>query len=132
MPMLSPVLRENCLKRYQFLCAYHGCGWHEIPIIGVTPPEHWFKSRRNPKPHAWTFSGTLEAPTFRASLLTSYFNEAKKRDVAICHLYVTAGKIEYLNDCAHEARGTTVAMPVWDDKAIARADSLDDYLQARP
>lgn len=77
----------------------------------------------------WTYSGTDEKPTVRASVKAMYvkvpnplphdengrimFDENKRvigaKDM-ICHLFITDGKIRYLNDCTHEMAGQTVDM----------------------
>jgi hypothetical protein len=49
----------------------------------------------------WTVSGTLEAPTIRASVLS---------ENPRCHIFVTDGKIEFLSDCEHALAGQTVPM----------------------
>ena len=53
----------------------------------------------------WTWNGSLDKPTFRNSLLCHGFVR--------CHSYVTDGKIEFLADCGHELKGTTVEIPEW-------------------
>lgn len=55
----------------------------------------------------WTFNGDLKKPTFKPSLLN---RGGDKEGKAICHLYVTAGKIQYLPDCTHALAGKTVDM----------------------
>ena len=61
----------------------------------------------NAQAPVWTWNQSMEQPTFRASLL----NQAPYPDgMRICHLYVTDGKIEYLNDCTHELAGQTIEM----------------------
>jgi hypothetical protein len=32
-----------------------------------------------------------------------------------CHSFVPDGIIQFLNDCHHELRGKTVALPDWED-----------------
>jgi len=55
----------------------------------------------------WKFNGDFEKPTFTPSLLIW----ASRPEVR-CHLFVTDGKIRFLNDCFHEYAGKTVEM--WD------------------
>jgi len=127
MTMLSPVLRQSLDKRYQFLC--EGCGgWHDIPIHGVTDPKHFNKTKKNPKPFAWHFSGTLDKPTIRPSLLTSYYDDEKKKEVTCCHLFVTNGEIQFLGDCGHHLAGKTVPMQVWPADQIKRANDSDAWV----
>lgn len=67
----------------------------------------------------WTFSGSRERPTFRASVLVHAVErtadsvpgyEGRPR----CHSYVTDGRIEYLSDSTHAFAGQTVDLPDWD------------------
>jgi hypothetical protein len=70
----------------------------------------------------WTFTGTLERPTFRASLLVheqlavegvKYVDGIKPGDVIIprCHSFITDGRIQFLDDCTHALKGQTVDLP---------------------
>lgn len=61
----------------------------------------------------WGYNGKPESPTFTPSVLTCP-DEPERR----CHVFVTNGMIQYLGDCWHAMRGTTVAMvklPFGDD-----------------
>lgn len=57
----------------------------------------------------WTWNGSMDKPSFTPSLMNSieYGDQREKR---LCHLYVTDGKIQYLTDCTHNLKGTTVEM----------------------
>lgn len=74
-------------------------GFHCIPC----GHEHAFHVPR------WKWNGSFDKPTFTPSLkiTTEYGDE---RGTQICHLYMTNGKIEYLNDCWHHFKGRTVVM----------------------
>lgn len=54
----------------------------------------------------WTWNGDREKPTFQPSVLVHGSEPAKR-----CHLFVTAGKIQFLDDCFHEFKGQTVDLP---------------------
>lgn len=56
-------------------------------------------------PH-WTWNGSEDAPTFSPSLLCNR-DEPERR----CHSFVRDGKIQFLDDCWHDLRGQTVALP---------------------
>jgi Family of unknown function (DUF6527) len=56
----------------------------------------------------WTFTGTLDKPTFRPSLLVWQGNTNKERR---CHSFITDGRIQFLGDCYHALRGQTVDLP---------------------
>lgn len=53
----------------------------------------------------WTFHGDFASPTFSPSLLN------RVPDVSICHLFLRAGKLEFLHDCTHALAGQTVPLP---------------------
>lgn len=57
----------------------------------------------------WTFDGNEETPSFTASLLNMW-EEGPTKVPQRCHLYVTAGRIQYLSDCTHPYAGLTVPM----------------------
>lgn len=67
------------------------------------------KSRGHP---SWNFNGDYENPTFTPSLLNT---KPWKDDIYRCHLFVTNGKIQYLNDCSHKLAGQTIEMMIEDD-----------------
>ncbi len=54
----------------------------------------------------WTYNGDPQSPSFSPSLLVNQHTSEKR-----CHLFVEDGKIRFLNDCHHELRGQTVALP---------------------
>ena len=51
----------------------------------------------------WQWNGDFERPTVTPSILNS-------RPGFINHVYITNGKIEYLNDCTHDMAGQRVDM----------------------
>lgn len=56
------------------------------------------------KPMHWNFNNDYNKPTFSPSILVT------NPQGLICHSFITAGKIQYLNDCAHELAGQTISM----------------------
>jgi hypothetical protein len=59
---------------------------------------------------SWSFTGTLEKPTFSPSIHT----KAEKTNGELifrCHCFVENGFIRYLDDCTHSLAGQTVEMP---------------------
>ncbi len=64
---------------------------------------HWFGTG----PGAWTFNGDRERPTAMPSVMQTV---AKADGGMRCHLYVTNGMLQFLDDCEHELAGKTVAM----------------------
>jgi hypothetical protein len=66
----------------------------------------------------WSFNGSMEKPTFRASLLV-YGHRNKTTNEIIhprCHLFLTDGMIQYCGDSEHKLAGQTVECPDWDDE----------------
>lgn len=85
--------KEPNFKRYLFWCL--GCGNVHPIDVGNTKP-------------SWNFNGNLESPTFTPSLVCSNNHQPTR-----CHLFITNGKIQYLNDCWHNLKGQTVDMVDW-------------------
>jgi hypothetical protein len=55
----------------------------------------------------WAFNGDMAAPSFTPSLLNTCEKHPDPKQRR-CHLFVTAGKIIYCNDCSHDMSGQTV------------------------
>lgn len=60
-------------------------------------------------PGRWTFDGNFVSPTINPSVL-SYYEDENNQRVTTCHLFIRAGRIEFLSDCKHELAGKTVDM----------------------
>ncbi len=54
----------------------------------------------------WSITGELDYPTVHPSLLSWQPGDNSYR----CHLFIKAGKLEYLSDCSHQLAGQTVMM----------------------
>ncbi|QIL71679.1 ammonia monooxygenase [Diaphorobacter sp. HDW4B] len=64
----------------------------------------------------WSWNGSLEKPTFSPSVLVTYTGADAGRDgapPAVCHSFVTDGRIQFLGDCTHALAGQTVDLPEW-------------------
>jgi hypothetical protein len=104
---------------YTFFCP--GCQHHHIYWTAEYP--------RTPEdqPPVWTFNGDWERPTFRASLLNTWGTYADpnwkcagdtpeeiadltRRFSGRCHLFISAGIIEFCGDCTHALNGQHVPM----------------------
>lgn len=82
---------------YGFYCP--GCTHlHMLPVTG---------------PKAWGFNGDVVKPTFNPSILRREYYLEEVSD--ICHSFVTAGKIQFLNDCTHALKGQTVDLAEIDE-----------------
>ena len=58
----------------------------------------------------WDFNGDVAAPSFTPSLLNtcdSHPDPTQRR----CHLFLTAGKLNYCSDCTHALAGQTIDLP---------------------
>lgn len=63
----------------------------------------------------WHWNGSKEAPTFTPSILVEYNGPDAGVDgapPAVCHSFVTNGRIQFLSDCTHALAGQTVDLPV--------------------
>lgn len=100
--ILSPILRRVG-DRLAFCCP--GCGSQHVVNI---------YAERSPR---WTWNGSGDAPTFTPSILVTYNGSDAGIDgapPAICHSFVTNGRIQFLSDCTHALAGQTVAIPDFD------------------
>ncbi len=63
---------------------------------------HWFKTKGgHPE---WKWNENAEKPTVSPSILVPIEGQR-------CHSYIRNGFIDFLNDCDHELRGKSVALP---------------------
>jgi hypothetical protein len=65
---------------------------------------------KGPKEPLWGFDGNYRLPTISPSIMSGSAN-AEGSAVSVCHSFVKAGRIEFLNDCTHKLAGVTVDMP---------------------
>jgi len=64
----------------------------------------------------WGWNGDAERPTFTPSVLVSYDGADAGMDgapPAVCHWFVTDGRIQFLADCTHALAGQTVDLGDW-------------------
>ncbi|MGN7292355.1 DUF6527 family protein [Rhizobium sp. SAFR-030] len=100
MAALSSKLRSSVDGGLIYWCP--GCnGAHQVMVGDGAGPR-------------WGYNGDPELPTFTPSVLVTY----NGRDAgisgappAICHSFVTGGRIQFLGDCTHELAGQTVDLP---------------------
>ena len=71
--------------------------------------DHPFHVGYSPDRPDWKWNGDMERPTFTPSLVVFKDDPAKR-----CHCFVTDGRIQFLDDCHHALKGTTVELPDWD------------------
>ena len=103
MAALSGKLRSSIDGGILFWCP--GCdGAHQV-MVGAGPGPRW------------GYNGNPDAPTFTPSVMVSY----KGKDAgiegappAICHSFVTDGRIQFLTDCTHALAGQTINLPDFD------------------
>ena len=58
-----------------------------------------------PNQSVWGFNGDMDKPTFTPSVLTNGHDPATR-----CHIFVKDGMIQYLGDCWHDLKNTTIPM----------------------
>lgn len=90
------VNQKKELQGYGFHCK--GCKCHHV----------YYTVSQHKGALVWLFNGDMEKPTFRASLLVNA--DLSCPSTPRCHIFVTDGKIQYLNDCTHELAGKTIEM----------------------
>jgi hypothetical protein len=70
----------------------------------------------------WSWNGNAEKPTFTPSVLVRGAAEDTPDRTkgnggfnpdAVCHSFVTDGKIQFLGDCTHALAGQTIDLPAW-------------------
>ena len=54
----------------------------------------------------WTWNGSTDAPTLRPSVLTHGHRARPFR----CHSWINDGAAQFLDDCSHDMRNTTVPL----------------------
>lgn len=57
----------------------------------------------------WTWNGSLDAPTLRPSILTSWEGGDPLVKI-VCHSFVNDGVVQFLSDCTHELAGKYVPL----------------------
>lgn len=73
----------------------HWCpGCKQVHRIDVNAPNKYSGAR-------WTFDGNVDSPTFHPSI----------NIVGRCHYFLKGGKLQFLPDCTHDLKGTTVDLP---------------------
>jgi hypothetical protein len=66
--------------------------------------DHVFSNR-------WQFNGNMDRPSFTPSLLVWHDGDPGNGIKPFrCHLYLTDGQLQFLNDCTHELKGKTVPL----------------------
>lgn len=125
MGQLSSKLRNAKGGRLMFWCP--GCN-HAHQIIATishqpmpvpdaadpdwTPPPEYYEDRAG----AWSWNGHPTRPTFLPSILVGYNGRDAGQNgapPAVCHTFVTDGRIRFLTDCTHALAGQTVDLPDW-------------------
>lgn len=104
MALLGRKLRSLEGGRVMFWCP--GCdGAHQVGIGEGSGPR-------------WGYNGNPDAPTFTPSVNVTYNGPDAGVDgapPAICHSFVTDGRIQFLGDCTHALAGQTVELPDWEN-----------------
>lgn len=64
---------------------------------------------------SWKFNGDFENPTLSPSLRVS-IRPRRGAAITVCHSFITAGKIKFLNDCKHGLVGQTIDLPEYPEE----------------
>lgn len=112
MAQISSLLRSVEGGRLMFWCP--GC-----------QSAHMVRVADGPGP-GWGFNGDHDRPTFTPSVLVTYDgpdagqvdDEGDRAPPAICHSFVTDGRIQFLGDSTHELAGQTVDLPAWPEGEV--------------
>ncbi len=92
MAKIKKVSSPNNLDQYIFFCP--GC------------------DREHAINETWDFDLNYDEPTISPSILWNGGWYVKgKWEKHVCHSFVRAGKIQFLNDCTHKLAGKTVELP---------------------
>ena len=59
----------------------------------------------------WRWDGNITAPTLQPSILIRMEDPDKEFPTEVCHYFLKAGVIEYLNDCTHALKGCKISLP---------------------
>jgi hypothetical protein len=70
---------------------------------------------------SWTFTGTLDRPTYEPSQLFALKGPPRK----VCHTFIRNGLIEFLTDSTHAMAGRTVPLPPLPDWFVSLDDDVD-------
>ena len=74
----------------------------------------------------WTWNGSMDKPTYEPSQLTTY-GDGGKAGLAkyVCHTFIRDGYIQFLDDCTHALKGTTVNLPPLPDWVVGEGKDVD-------
>jgi hypothetical protein len=98
--LLQPELKPGS-PDYLFFCPGCKCA-HGV-----------WTTERNGNHALWGFNGDINNPTFSPSIRVQSGN---KDGATLCHSFIRDGKIQYLDDCAHELAGKTIELPDFDNE----------------
>ena len=66
---------------------------------------HSYRIKGAPGQPVWEWNGSMTSPTFQPSLLVNGDWPQRR-----CHLFLREGSLEFLQDCHHDLRGTTIKL----------------------
>ena len=94
--MKTRIIQTPTGQRLTFWCP--GCdNWHQIGIAGAEP--------------VWQWDGDKDHPTVFPSIRVDQNWPEEDGGPRVCHSFLRAGMLEFLNDCTHPLAGQTVALP---------------------
>lgn len=106
---------ERRVRQHYYWCS--GCD--ALHGIAINPD-------KNSLGAGWTFTGTLECPTYSPSQLSRWEGTVNgKPTKRVCHTFIRNGKAEFLSDCTHALAGQTVPLPPLPDWVVRDQDDED-------
>jgi len=109
MTILSSKLRRSDHPKYGTGELEHWCpGCETVHGFAIDKPNYYGAK--------WVWDGNVEKPSFTPSMNITvnptgnkYYQAGLSTDV--CHYFLKAGEIQFLNDCTHKFKGQTVSLP---------------------
>lgn len=119
MGALSKILRSVEGGGLMFWCP--GCDGAHMVRTGDGPGPRWGYNG-NPDQPTFTPSVLVRGQTWTPPVTPENMAEWKRapweqaKVETVCHSFVEAGRIRFLNDCTHSLAGQTVEIPAFDDE----------------
>lgn len=119
----EPIYVETGQTQLWFECP--GCGGMHALNVSLSPEQEAAKLAGAGGPPKWSWDGNLEAPTVSPSILSSY-EYGENRQKRVCHSFLNAGRMQFLDDCTHDKKGQTVPLPDVPDWLAKEAEDRGD------
>lgn len=98
--LLSPKLVKWSEHSFYYYCL--GCKM--LHPVHVSKPPGQISA-------VWLWNWDFVKPTLSPSLNVTYSSPKGLRPTRNCHVFIREGKIQYLGDCYHDLKNTTIELP---------------------